>query len=34
MSMDAGTGSKQELYAKMIKDPKTGDWVLYYHFHT
>ena len=30
--MDAGTGTKQELYAKMEKDPKTGEWVLFYHF--
>lgn len=34
MSMDAGTGTKQELYRKMTKDPETGEWVLYYHFHT
>ncbi len=34
MSMDAGLGSKPELYAQMEKDPKTGDWVLFYHFHT
>jgi len=34
MSMDAGLGPKQELYRQMKKDPKTGEWVLYYHFHT
>jgi hypothetical protein len=34
MSMDAGLGAKQELYRQMKKDPKTGEWVLYYHFHT
>jgi hypothetical protein len=30
--MDAGNGTKQDLYAKMGKDEKTGEWVLYYHF--
>lgn len=30
--MDAGTGTKQELYAQMKKDLKTGEWILYYHF--
>jgi hypothetical protein len=30
--MDAGTGTKPELYAQMKKDPETGEWVLYYHF--
>ena len=34
MSMDAGLGAKQALYRQMKKDPKTGEWVLYYHFHT
>jgi hypothetical protein len=34
MSMDAGMGTKPELYAQMEKDPKTGEWVLFYHFHT
>jgi hypothetical protein len=34
MSTDAGLGGKQELYRQMKKDPKTGEWVLYYHFHT
>jgi len=30
--MDAGIGTKPELYRKMGKDPETGEWVLYYHF--
>lgn len=30
--MDAGTGTKQVLYSQMQKDPKTGEWVLFYHF--
>lgn len=30
--MDAGNGTKPELYQKMKKDPATGEWVLYYHF--
>lgn len=30
--MDAGLGDKQRLYRSMTKDPKTGEWVLYYHF--
>lgn len=30
--MDAGLGTKQDLYQKMKKDPTTGDWVLRYHF--
>jgi hypothetical protein len=30
--MDVGTGGKQELYGKMKKDSKTGEWVLFYHF--
>jgi hypothetical protein len=34
MYMDAGTGTKQQLYAQMKKDPKTGEWVLFYHFHS
>jgi uncharacterized protein YfaP (DUF2135 family) len=32
LNMDAGTGTKPELYAQMAKDPKTGEWVLFYHF--
>ena len=34
MSMDAGIGTKRELYRQMTKDPESGEWVLYYHFHT
>ena len=30
--MDAGVGTKPELYAQMKKDPLTGEWVLFYHF--
>ncbi len=30
--MDAGTGTKPQLYDSMRKDPATGEWVLYYHF--
>jgi len=30
--MDAGIGKKQDLYRNMRKDPKTGEWVLFYHF--
>ncbi|MBS1840988.1 MAG: hypothetical protein JST77_09090 [Acidobacteria bacterium] len=30
--MDAGGGTKQELYRQMKKDIKTGEWVLFYHF--
>lgn len=30
--MDAGNGSKQDLYRSMKKDPETGEWVLHYHF--
>lgn len=30
--MDAGTGTKAELYKQMKKDAKTDEWVLYYHF--
>jgi len=30
--MDAGIGKKQDLYRSMRKDPKTGEWVLFYHF--
>lgn len=30
--MDAGNGTKLQLYESMRKDPKTGEWVLYYHF--
>ena len=32
LHMDAGGGTKPELYRQMKKDPKTGEWVLYYHF--
>ena len=34
MYQDAGGGTKQQLYRQMEKDPETGEWVLYYHFHT
>lgn len=34
MTMDAGTGTKEDLYRQMKKDPETGEWVLFYHFHT
>lgn len=30
--MDAGLGTKQQLYAQMEKDIDAGEWVLYYHF--
>lgn len=30
--MDAGNGTKQDLYGSMKKDPATGEWVLFYHF--
>ncbi len=30
--MDAGTGTKPDLYKQMKKDPETGEWVLFYHF--
>jgi hypothetical protein len=30
--MDAGEGTKPEVYAQMKKDPETGEWVLFYHF--
>ena len=30
--MDAGTGTKPELYAQMKKDPEANEWVLFYHF--
>ncbi|MFZ0796410.1 MAG: hypothetical protein WCA13_11875 [Terriglobales bacterium] len=30
--MDAGIGTKQQLYHSMRKDEETGEWVLYYHF--
>lgn len=30
--MDLGNGTKQDLYRSMRKDPKTGEWVLFYHF--
>ena len=29
---DIGIGTKQDLYRMMEKDPKTGEWVLFYHF--
>jgi hypothetical protein len=32
LNMDAGNGTKQEVYRQMKKDEKTGEWVLYYHF--
>jgi hypothetical protein len=32
LEMDAGGGTKQEVYSQMKKDPDTGEWVLYYHF--
>lgn len=34
MYMDAGLGDKRALYRQMKKDPETGEWVLFYHFHT
>ncbi len=34
MTMDAGGGTKQQLYWQMEKDPETGEWVLLYHFHS
>jgi hypothetical protein len=30
--MDAGNGTKPDLYRSMKKDPATGEWVLYFHF--
>ena len=30
--MDAGGGTKSEIYQQMKKDPETGEWVLYFHF--
>jgi len=30
--MDAGAGTKQDLYRSMKKDATTGEWVLYFHF--
>ncbi len=30
--MDAGNGTKPDLYKSMKKDDTTGEWVLYYHF--
>lgn len=30
--MDAGNGTKPELYKSMKKDTATGEWVLYFHF--
>jgi hypothetical protein len=30
--MDAGGGTKQDVYRQMKKDPKTDEWVLFYHF--
>lgn len=32
LHMDAGLGTKPQLYDLMRKDPETGEWVLYYHF--
>jgi hypothetical protein len=29
--MGTGMGTKTQLYSKMTKDPKTGEWVLFYH---
>jgi hypothetical protein len=34
MYMDAGLGDKHALYRQMEKDPESGEWVLFYHFHT
>ena len=31
-SMDAGEGTKPEVYAQTKKDPETGEWVLLNHF--
>jgi hypothetical protein len=30
--MDAGNGTKPELYEQTKKDETTGEWVLRYHF--
>jgi len=30
--MDAGNGTKQDLYRSMRKDPATDEWVLHFHF--
>jgi len=30
--MDAGNGTKEDLYRSMKKDVETGEWVLFYHF--
>lgn len=30
--MDAGLGAKPDLYRQMVKDEKTGEWFLRYHF--
>jgi hypothetical protein len=30
--MDAGNGTKQDLYRSMKKDTATGEWVQYFHF--
>ena len=30
--MDAGNGTKQDLYRSMKKDTATGEWVLRFHF--
>jgi hypothetical protein len=29
--MDAGNGTKPDLYRSMRKDPETGEWVLHFH---
>jgi hypothetical protein len=34
MKMDAGGGTKQGIYRQMKKDSETGEWVLFYHFHS
>jgi len=34
MTMDAAGGTKQQLYRQMEKDPETGEWLLFYHFHS
>ena len=32
LHMDAGNGTKPDLYRSMKKDAATGEWVLYFHF--
>jgi hypothetical protein len=32
LTMDAGNGTKQEVYRQMKRKPETGEWVLFYHF--